>query len=339
MTFRIQNTWPYLTQETLNYLAENGCQVSYRRWMGLSEDEICREIRGLDAVIAGGEQYTRKVFESADKLKIVARVGMGFDHVDLTAATDHGVWVTNTPGAASPAVADLTIGVILCLLRNIHGMAQDMKHGTWKRSCGRELGKVTLGIVGARSIGRQVIKRARGFGTRVLANDIAPDYDFAAEWQFEYVPLDELMAQADIVSLHVPLDDSTRGMIDEPRLRLMKKNAYLINTSRAPVVDKAALLRVLQAGEIAGAALDVHDPAPCAPDDPLVLLDNVLATPWSAFCTEEALSRMSIGAAREVVAVLHGRDPQHPVNDVSAPVSARPHTGARCSEPSEQGGR
>jgi phosphoglycerate dehydrogenase-like enzyme len=322
MRFRIHSTWPSLSEEAQSYLTRNGGDVSYRRWLGLPEDEICREIKGLDAIIAGGEWYTRRVLDAADKLKIVARVGIGFDHIDLVAATERGIWVTNTPGANSPAVADLTIGVILCLLRNIHGMAQDMKLGRWQRFCGRELGKVTLGIIGAGSIGRQVIKRARGFGTRVLANDIAPDYDFAAEWQFEYVPLDELMADSDVISLHVPLDESTRGFIDARMLRLMKRTAYLINTSRAPVVDRAALLEVLQAKEIGGAALDVHDPAPCAPDDPLVALENVLATPWSAFNTEASTTRMSIAAAREVVAVLQGHPPTHPVNEVSGSGSA-----------------
>jgi D-3-phosphoglycerate dehydrogenase len=130
------------------------------------------------------------------------------------------------------------------------------------------------------------------------------------------------MADSDVVSLHVPLDESTRGFIDARRLRLMKRTAYLVNTSRAPVVDKVALLEVLQAKEIAGAALDVHDPAPCAPGDPLVVLDNVLATPWSAFNTEASIARMSIAAAQEVIAVLQGHLPKHPVNEVSGIRSA-----------------
>jgi phosphoglycerate dehydrogenase-like enzyme len=319
MTFRIHSAWHFLGQETLSFLTENDGEVSSRRWVGLPEEEICQEIKGLDAVIAGGEWYTRRVLDAADKLKIVARVGVGFDHIDLVAATERGIWVTNTPGANSAAVADFTIAVILCLLRNVHGMAQDMKLGRWQRFCGRELGEVTLGIVGAGSIGRRVIKRAKAFGTRVLANDIAPDYGFAAEWQFKYVPLDELMSHSDVVSLHVPLDESTKGFIDARRLRLMKKRAYLVNTSRAPVVDRVALLELLQSGKIAGAALDVHDPAPCAPDDPLVLLDNVLATPWSAFNTEASIARMSITAAREVIAVLQGQVPRYPVNKVAGP--------------------
>jgi D-3-phosphoglycerate dehydrogenase len=202
------------------------------------------------------------------------------------------------------------------LLRNIHGMALNTKQGKWEKYCGRELGGLTLGIIGSGAIGREVIKRARGFGTKVLAYDVQPDNDFATDWQVDYVPLDELMARSDVVSVHVPLDENTRGLIDERGLKLMKETAYLVDTSRPHVVDKAALVKVLQAKGIAGAALDVHDPIPCAPDDPLLRLDNVLVTPWTAYYTEEAVARMSISAARDVVAVLQGRVPQHPVNKV-----------------------
>lgn len=195
-------------------------------------------------------------------------------------------------------------------------MARDTKQGKWEKFRGRELGSLTLGTIGAGAIGREVIKRARSFGARVLACDVQPDEDFAAEWQVEYVPLDELMARSDVISIHVPLDETTHGLIDERRLKLMKGTAYLVDTSRPRVVDRAALLKVLQAKEIAGAALDVHDPIPCVPDDPLLLLDNVLVTPWTAYCTQEAVARMSITAARDVAAVLRGGVPKHPVNKV-----------------------
>ena len=318
MTFVVRNTQAYLTQEARRYLAENDCQLGNVEWDDLSEDEMCQVIPGVEATIAGGEPYTRKVFEAAGKLKIVARTGTGYDKIDVAAATEHGVWVTNTPGDSGPAeaVADFAIGLILCLLRNICGLAHDMKQGQWKPFRGRELGGLVLGIIGTGSIGRGVIKRARAFGARVLAHDVRPDEDFAAEWQIEYVPLDDLMARSDVVSIHALLDESTRGLVDEHRLGLMKETAYLVNTSRGPLVDKAALLRVLQAKRIAGAALDVHDPTPCAPDDPLVQLDNVLATPHTAYNTEETVARMSITAARDVVAVLQGRSPVHPLNEV-----------------------
>jgi phosphoglycerate dehydrogenase-like enzyme len=316
-----------LTQEALGYLVENGCQVSHRKWDGVLEEEaVIREIQGVDAVIAGNEPYTAKVFDAADRLRIVARAGAGFDAINLAAATKHGVWVTNAPGADGPAVAvaDFTIGLILCLVRNIHGMARDTQQGKWKKFRGRELNSLTLGILGAGSIGRRVIKRARGFGMKVLAYDVQPDNAFAAAWQVKYVPLDDLLARSDVVSVHVLLDRNTRKLINEHRLKLMKKTAYLIDTSRPAVVDKAALAKVLQARGIAGAALDVHDPIPLAPEDPLGQLDNVLLTPWSAAYTEESVSKMSMTAARNAAEVLQGRAPPNSLNQVVVPANVRP---------------
>ena len=314
MKFRVHNTQEYLSSEARHHLESFDCQVSHGSWDGFSEEDICREIRDLDAVIAGGEGYTSKVLRSADRLKIIARTGAGYDHVDVGAATKKGIWVTITPGATSPAVAEFTIGLIFSLLRNIHGLASDTKNGRWQRFRGRELGSLTVGVVGAGSIGREVIKRAVSLGAQVVACDVEPERDFSAQWQCEYTSLDDLLARSDVVCLHVPMNDSTRALISERKLRLMKETAYLVDTSRPSVVDRSALLKALQAGAIAGAALDVHDPMPCAPDDPLLRLDNVLATPWTAFNTEEAVARMSIMAARDVVSVLQGKPPLHPVN-------------------------
>ena len=280
----------------------------------MTEDEFCREIRGVDAVIAGGERYTEKVFQAADKLKIVARTGAGYDKVDTVAAAKHSIWVTTTPGATSNAVADFTLGLILCVLRNIPAMVQEMKGGEWNQFRGRELASLTLGVVGAGSIGREVIKRARGFGARILAYDVQPDSAFAEKWQVQYVSLDELMAQSDVVSLHTPLNAQTRGLIDERRLKSMKREAYLVNTSRPEVVDKKALAKALGAKEIAGAAIDVHEPRPTTPDDPLVRLANVIATPWTAYNTEACIAKMCINAAKDAVRVLHGGTPRFPVN-------------------------
>ena len=303
-----------LTQEARSLLAANGCEIVDCVLARLSEEQICEQVRGVHGVIAGGERWTVRVFAAADKLRIVARYGVGYDRVDLDAATRRGIWVTNTPGATSPAVADLTIGLILCLLRHIPQLVQDMRDGKWQPRRGRELGSLTLGIVGAGSIGRAVIKRARGFGTRVLAYDIAPDSEFAAAWQVEYVELDDLLSQSDVVSLHCSLNEGTRRLIDARRIALMKKDAYLVNTARAPVVDKEALVQALRTKAIAGAALDVWSPDPCAPDDPLLLLDSVVPTPWTASRTEEGAERMSMASVREVITVLQGGTPHSPVN-------------------------
>ena len=314
MSFAVINTAAYMTEEALSFLEENGCRVIDRELAGLREDEFCREIGGIDAVIADGERYSEKIFEAADRLKIVARTGAGYDRVNTVAASKHGIWVTTTPGATSNGMADFTLGLILCLLRNIPAMAQEMKEGVWKGFVGRDLASMTLGIVGAGSIGREVIKRAKAFGADILAHDIQADNQFAREWGVTYVSLDELMAKADIVSLHVSLNEETRGLIDQTRLKLMKRESYLVNTSRPTVVDKEALIKALAEKKIAGAAIDVHEPEPVSPDDPLVLLDNVIATPWTAYNTKEGSARMCITAARDVVTVLQGGVPKFPVN-------------------------
>jgi len=315
MSFEVINTQAYLTDEAKDYLEKNDCRIRFQPLDALDDEQFCRGIRAVDAVIAGGEWWTDKRLGSADKLKIVARTGAGVDHVDLQAAARHGIWVTNTPGATSRAVADFTLGLILSLLRNIPAMAADMKNGKWEQFCGKELGSLTLGVVGTGSIGKEVIVRARGFGAKILAYDIAPGGQFAAHWQVRYVSLDELMARSDIVSIHCALTEQTEGLINAENLELMKKEAYLVNTSRAGVVDKDALMAALQAKKIAGAAIDVHDPAPCAPDDPLVALDNVIATPWTAYKTEESIARMCITAVADLVTVLRGGRPRFPVNE------------------------
>jgi phosphoglycerate dehydrogenase-like enzyme len=316
MPFTVIDSTPYLTDEARSHLEENGCQVRTHEIAQLTETEMCEALRGIDAAIAGGEYYTEKVFQEAGRLKIVARTGVGFDHVDIVAAAKHGAWVTTTPGATSPAVADFTLALILCLLRDIPTMSRDMRAGKWNPFAGGELASLTLGVVGTGSIGREVIQRAAGFGGTLLAYDIQQDDEFAKQWNVQYVTLDELMTQSDIVSLHVPANEETIGLIDERRIQLMKQEAYLVNTSRPNVVVKDALVRALEANAIKGAAIDVHDTVPCRPNDPLVRLNNVIATPWAAYKTQEAIENMCISAARDVVTVLQGGVPKYPVNKV-----------------------
>ncbi len=315
MAFELLDTTSYLVDEAKDYLQKHNCRIRRCALAGMTVDESRREMQGVQAVIAGGdEHWTDELLGAAAGLKIVARTGAGVETVDLAAAARRGIWVTNTPGATSNAVADFTLGLIICLLRNIPSAAEDMKKGKWNRFRGRELGSLTLGIVGAGSIGKEVIKRARGFGARILAYDITPDSEFAEEWGVQYVSLDELMSRSDIVSLHCSLNEKTRGLIDGRRLKLMKKEACLVNTSRAQVVEKEALVAVLRVHGIAGAAIDVHDPAPCPPDEPLVALDNVIVTPWTAYNTQESVSAMCMSAVIDAVSVLEGRTPRFPVN-------------------------
>lgn len=320
MAFRVINTQTFFTEEARAHLVENGCEVvdcfipvNYMLDSS-SQDEYSRAVMGADGIVAGGEHYTDKILDDIEKLKIIGRCGAGIDHVDIAGATKNGIWVTNTPGATNGAVSDLAICLMMCLLRDVPRMAQDMKEGKWKQFQGRELGAVTVGIIGTGAIGRETVKKVRGFGSEVIAYDVIEDKEFAEQWQVQYVELEELMGRADIVSLHCPFNEHTANLLDERLLRSMKKTAFLVNTSRPGVIDKIALEKVLKEKVIAGAGLDVHDPVPCGPNDSLVMLDNVIATPWAAYFSDQSAAKMSLGAAEDVVRVLNGERPRFPVN-------------------------
>lgn len=314
MAFKVINTESFLIEPARSHLETNDCEVIENHLAEISQDEFCEAIRGIEGVVSGGELYTPRVFEAADKLKVIARIGAGYDKIDLDAATKHGVWVCNTPGVNRHAVADLALALILNVARGIPTMMNEMKAGKWRAITGMELSTATVGVVGTGWIGREMVKRLVGCGSTVLVYDVVQDAEFAEENGCEYVPLDDLLSRSDIVTLHCALTDESRGMMDARRLALMKPTAYLVNTSRPEVIDKDMLINALKTGVIAGAGIDVHDPHPAAPDDPLVHLDNVIATPWCAGYSHDAVRAMCMGACEEVVRVLHGEAPFWPVN-------------------------
>ncbi|NPV54314.1 MAG: phosphoglycerate dehydrogenase [Firmicutes bacterium] len=314
MRFKVIFTESYLTEEGRHYLESNNCEVGVKSLRWEPEEELIDALRDADAVIAGGEKYSERVLMAAKKLKVIARLGTGTDAIDLAAATLAGITITNTPGANSPAVAEMTLGLMLSLCRQIPQLDSSMKKGIWKQPVATELSSSTVGIVGMGCIGHEVIKRLKPFGSRIVVFDVVRDSDFAEKWGVEYVSLEHLMEISDIVSIHVPLRDDTRGLINADLLRRMKPTAYLVNTSRGPVVEREALMHALEKKLIAGAALDVHWREPCEPNDPLVIMENVIATPHVGYNTREAQARMVKAAAEDVVAVLNGRPPRFPVN-------------------------
>jgi phosphoglycerate dehydrogenase-like enzyme len=282
----------------------------------LDEADHLREIQNIDGVVAGGESWSAKEIEAARNLKIIARAGAGFDQVDLDAASKRGIWVTNTPDATTEAVADFTLGLILCLIRDIPTMINEMRSGVWRKICGTELGAQTVGVIGVGHIGKAVIRRLRGFGSEVLAVDVAQDESFAAEQGFQYVELDELLRLSDIVTLHCAMNEHTRGIIDETAIAKMKPGVLLVNTARPGVIDKVAVAAALNDRRIAKAAIDVHDPMPAGADDPLVCPENVIPTPWNASNTDLSTYSMTMGAAEEVIRVLNGEKPLNPLNQI-----------------------
>jgi len=254
---------------------------------------------------------TRAMIESAPRLRVIGRGGVGLDNIDVEAARERGIAVVYTPHASTDAVADLTVGQMIAILRNFRGCDALVRSGRFwearEQSCSREMSELTLGIVGMGRIGRAVARRCRnGFGMTVIYNDIVPSgwLDFVAT----PVTKDELYTQADIVSLHVPLTESTRNLIDPAALSRFKKGAVLINTARGGVVDSMALAAALTAGTLAGAALDVFDPEPLPPGHPLMKAPNTLFTPHIGSRSFAGLARMN-DVVEDVVRVLQGRPP------------------------------
>lgn len=280
-----------------------------------SETELLNIVGDCDALLVRtSAQVTRAVLEASSRLKVVGRAGVGLENIDLEAAGDHGVVVVHTPGAATDAVADLTVGLLICLLRGIHESDAAVRAGRFHehRRCSpsREMAELTLGIVGMGRIGRAVARRCRqGFNMRVIYNDILPVEP--AGIQATPVEKSELFHEADIVSLHVPLTPETRGLINDESLRDLKPNALLINTARGAVVDSLALARRLCEGALGGAALDVVEPEPLPDGHPLLSAPRTLFTPHVGARSHSGLLRMS-GVVEDVERVLTGEQPIHP---------------------------
>lgn len=286
----------------------------------ISRDALLQGVRGVNALLPLlTDKIDAEVMDTAGKqLKIIANYAVGFDNIDIAAAQERGIIVTNTPEVLSETVAEHTFALMLALAHRIpegDRFTRAGKYIGWEPMLllGRDLSHKTLGIVGLGRIGALVAKHAvKGFDMRVLYYDVKPNQEFEKEYGAKFVALEELLKQADFVSIHVPLLPATRHLMNAERLKLMKKTAYLVNTSRGPVVDEAALVAALQNGTIAGAALDVFENEPkLAPG--LSDLENVVLTPHAASATIETRGKMSELAAQNIIAALSGKEPLTPV--------------------------
>ncbi|MCK4794146.1 MAG: phosphoglycerate dehydrogenase [Desulfobacteraceae bacterium] len=317
MTFKILSTSPtfgYYVSEPIEYFKENGCEVTLvPQGKKLSEEELVENMAELDAAIVGVEKITQRVVQGSKRLKVIAKHGAGVDNIDVKTATNQGIVVISAPGANSDAVADLTFGLFLSLARSIPFADHCVREGGWPRIVGIDLSGKTLGIIGLGQIGKKVAKRALGFDMRVLAYEVVKDEDFAQKWGISYRSLDEVLAESDFLSIHVPLIDSTRKLIAKRELQLMKKGAFLVNIARGGVVDEEALYQALLEGKIRGAALDVFLSEP-PEGNPLFALDSVIATPHMGGYTTEALRETGMICARGIVDALQGKRPQNIVN-------------------------
>jgi D-3-phosphoglycerate dehydrogenase len=274
-----------------------------------NNDEMRSIAMDYDGVIVGNEKMDRDVLISSDKLKIIARHGVGVDNIDLDAATQKGIIVTYTPQSNADSVAEYTIMLMLGIARNFPKASYEISNGKWIRLLGSELLSKTVGIVGFGAVGRRVAKKLSGFDAKILAYD-----PFVKESEIEKegalpVSLDELLRTSDFVTLHVSLSTETHHLINGDRLRLMKKSAFLINTSRGSIIDEISLYNSLKNGEISGAALDVFEQEPITKDNPLLKLDNVVLSPHMANFTSEALIRMDMMNAEDLKRFFQGKKP------------------------------
>jgi D-3-phosphoglycerate dehydrogenase len=301
--------------ETFRELVEReGCKLADRDIQyPITEDHMCELIKDVDGLITGLDKITPRVLDHANRLKVISAGGVGFDHIDVAAATERGIAVCNCAGCNNRSVAELVFGMMISLSRQIYQSDRAMRNGEWGRFFGPELWGKTIGIVGLGRVGKSVAQLAKGFGMRILATDVLWDIAYADEHGISYVPFDRLLQESDYVTMHVPLTPWTHNMIDERAIELMKPTAYLINAARGPIVKESALADALERNRLAGAGLDVFEVEPTN-DCIFREFDNAIITPHIGGASHEAYERSLMLALLNVTSVLNGRPAHSQVN-------------------------
>ncbi len=286
-----------------------------------SRETLLREVREADGLFALlTEKVDSELLDSARKLKVVANMAVGFDNIDLGAASERGVLASNTPGVLTETVADATMALLLAIARRLVEADRYVRSGKWvirwspMMMVGADVYGKTLGIYGLGRIGGSVAKRAKGFEMKLIYHDAVRNSELEQRYGIEYVPKERLLRESDFVSIHVPLLPETRKSIGRKELSMMKKSAFLINTARGQVVDEAALIEALRDGTIAGAALDVFENEPIEKENPLLKMGNVIAVPHIASGSLETRIAMGAMAANNIVAALRGEVPPNLLN-------------------------
>ena len=305
---------PYLLRNApgrfRDILVEAGFEViDPKGGFALSRDELLPYLPRIDAMLAGGERMTSELFAIAPRLRAIARTGVGYDLIDLAAASAHRVAVTITPGTNQESVAEQALALILALARRIVSNDRVIHGGGWDRALVSPVRGMTLGLIGMGRIGRAVATRAQAFGMRIVAFDTVIHEEFDRRHGIERLPLDEILACSDMVSLHLPLTDATRGMVNREFLARMRPGSYLINTSRGGLVVEADLRDALVSGHLAGAGLDVLNHEPPEPGNPLLGLPNVILSPHIAGTDLQSMADMAEMAATTIVALSHNQWP------------------------------
>jgi len=284
----------------------------------LEEASLIKEVREVDGMIVRANgKVTRKMMESAPKLKVIGRHGVGIENIDLEAATEKGIWVVNTPDANDISVAEHFFGLALILSKMLKKADVALREGRFEaryQYIGKELHGKTLGILGFGRIGKAIGRIGHnGFDMKVLYYDAIRYEEVEKEIKAKKVSLEEILSQSDYISINLPMLPETKNLLKEKEFGLMKSSAYIINLARGPIWDEKALYAVLKEEKIAGAGSDVYAVEPATKDHPLFQLENFIGTPHMAAHTDEALRRMSL-VAEDIIRVLEGKAPRHPVN-------------------------
>jgi phosphoglycerate dehydrogenase-like enzyme len=277
--------------------------------------EIVEALEGAWAVVAGGEAYPGDALSALPLLRVIARAGVGYDAIDVDAATRNGTTIVTTPGANDESVADHAVALILAVCRRLIQNDAVTRAGGWRSApLGRDLAAASVGIVGLGAIGRGVATRLSGFGCRIWASEPKPDLEFCKRLAIRLAPLPELMAHADFLTIHVPLGPGTIGLIGRELLESLPRGAIVINTSRGRILDEEALIEGLANGQLGGAGLDVFADEPIRQQHPLIAVPNTVLTPHVAALTKESSRRMVDATIANLVAMRDGRRPSNAVN-------------------------
>lgn len=271
----------------------------------LTEEALANMVSDFDIIIAGTEPITEKVMDCASNLKMISRVGIGLDGVDLLAAERRGIQVSYTPDAPAPAVAELTIGLMITLLRSVQLSNLQMHNGSWHRYFGRRIAETTIGIIGVGRIGTRVLNRLSAFGTpRLLVNDIAPDQELNRKFKLEWVDKETIYREADLISLHLPLTSKTKNMISHEHLMMMKSDAILMNTARGGIINESDLYDVMNNGHLSGASIDVFEEEPYKGQ--LRDIERCILTAHMGSMSIDCRTRMEIEATAEAIRFIKG---------------------------------
>lgn len=286
-------------------------------------DALLNKVKDCDGIVTMlSDKIDARVIEAAKNLKVISQMAVGYDNIDVAYATSKGIYVTNTPDVLTESSADFSFALLMAIARRIVEADQYVRSGSWKVAwhptmmLGGELYGATLGIVGAGRIGRAMARRAKGFNMNILYTARSAKLEFEKECGAKHVELDDLLRQSDFVSLHVPLTNETKGLINADKLALMKKTAYLISNARGPVIDETSLYQALKENKIAGAALDVFCKEPALPDNPLFSLKNIVVAPHISSAGVVTREKMSVMVAENIIAALSGNKPKNLLNNI-----------------------